>query len=186
MKFVALVAVPPGVVIAIFPVTAPVGTVAVTSISLTTVNADTTPPKVTLVALVKLVPLIVTDVPTFPLGGLKLAITGVTLNFFELPNPPGVKIPIPPVLAPLGTVAVTCVAELTVNVVAFIPPNVTLLACVKPVPVMMTGVPTGPLGGAKLVMAGITRKTRLLTSVRVGVTTVTFAVVPFTGTTAVI
>ena len=165
VKFVALVAVPPGVVIAIFPVTALLGTVAVTSISLTTVNTETTPPKVTFVAPVKLVPLIVTNVPTFPLGGLKLAITGVTLNFFEFADPPGVKIRIPPLFAPLGTAAVTSVAELTVNAVAFVPPNVTLLVCVKPVPVMMTGVPTGPFGGAMPVMVGMTRNTLLLTRV---------------------
>jgi hypothetical protein len=48
VKFVALAAVPPGVVMEIFPVCAPAGTVAVTPVSEFTVNAVAfTPPKVT-------------------------------------------------------------------------------------------------------------------------------------------
>ena len=48
MKVPELVAVLPGVVIAIFPVTAPVGTVAVTCVSEFTVKAvAATPPKLT-------------------------------------------------------------------------------------------------------------------------------------------
>ena len=50
VKFVLLVAVPPGVVIAILPVLAPVGTVAVTWMSEFAVNVvAATPPKVTAV-----------------------------------------------------------------------------------------------------------------------------------------
>jgi hypothetical protein len=49
VKLAALVAVPPAVAIVIFPVTAPVGTVAVTCVSEFTVNAVAlTPPKMTL------------------------------------------------------------------------------------------------------------------------------------------
>ena len=48
VKFVVLAVVPPGVVMEIFPVCAPVGTVAVTPVSEFTVNAVAfTPPKVT-------------------------------------------------------------------------------------------------------------------------------------------
>ena len=47
MKVAALVAVPPGVVILILPVIAPVGTVAVTCVAEFTVNVALTPPKVT-------------------------------------------------------------------------------------------------------------------------------------------
>ena len=50
----------------------------------------------------------------------------VTTKFVALSAvPPGVVIPIFPVFAPTGTVAVTCVSELTVKAVAFTPPNVT-------------------------------------------------------------
>jgi len=95
-------------------------------------------------------------------------------------------IPILPVFAPLGTVAVTCVAELTETTAAFTPPNVTLEVWVNPVPVTTTEVPMRPLAGMKLVMVGMTRNTLLLTSGPVGVTRDTFAVVPVARTTAVI
>jgi hypothetical protein len=52
-----------------------------------------------------------------------------------------------PVPAPLGTVARIDVSEMTENVVAVTPLNVTLLAPVKCVPVIDTLVPTGPLVG---------------------------------------
>jgi|SRR5579872_854850 len=41
--------------------------------------------------------------------------------------PPGVVTTILPVTAPVGTVAVTCVSEFTVKVVAAMPPNVTFV-----------------------------------------------------------
>jgi len=58
---------------------------------------------------------------------------------------PLVVIPILPVLAPVGTVAVICVSEFTVNSEAATPPNVTLVVPVKAVPVIVTVVPTAPL-----------------------------------------
>ena len=70
MKLVLLVAVPPAVVTAIFPVTAPVGTVAVICVSEFTVKVVATPPNVTFVACVTLTPVMVTGVPTAPLVGL--------------------------------------------------------------------------------------------------------------------
>jgi hypothetical protein len=128
---------------------------------------------------------ITTDVPGAPLAGLKLVITGVTLNVPDLVAvPPGVVIAIFPVFEPLGTFAVTCcVAELIETTVAFTPPNVTLDVCVNPVPEMTMEVPMTPLAGMKLAMAGMTLKTLLLTSGPAGVTRVTFAVVPVAGTT---
>ena len=90
------------------PVVAPVGTVAVTCVSEFRVKVAETPLNVTLVAPVKLVPVIVTEVPTGPLVGVKLVMAGVTVNVPELDAvPPAVVMPIRPVLAPLGTVAVT-------------------------------------------------------------------------------
>lgn len=75
-KLVVVVAVPPGVVTAIGPVAAPVGTVAVSDVSDATVNGALVPAKVTLVAPVSPVPLIVTVVPTGPLVGLNDEIVG--------------------------------------------------------------------------------------------------------------
>jgi hypothetical protein len=70
-----------------------------------------------------------------------------------VPVPAGVVTEIGPVVAPVGTVAEICVALLTVNV-ALVPLNFTDVAPVKPVPVIVTDVPTAPLVGVKLVMVG--------------------------------
>ena len=62
-----------------------------------------------------------------------------TVNAPELvATPPEVVIAIFPLTAPVGTVAVTFVAELTVNVVAFTPPKVTFVVCVSAVPMITT------------------------------------------------
>jgi len=66
------------------------------------------PLKVTAVAPVKPVPLIVTLVPTRPLMGVKLVMAGggITVKLFALVVvPPGVVTLIGPVVAPTGTVA---------------------------------------------------------------------------------
>ena len=73
--------------------------------------------KVTAVAPVKLVPLIVTVVPTAPLVGAKLLSVGggITVKVLLLVAvPPGVVTLIGPVVAPLGTVAEIDVADVTV------------------------------------------------------------------------
>jgi hypothetical protein len=70
---------PPAVVIAMCPVFAPVGTVAVTSVAELSKKLAFTPPKVTFVAS-RLTPVIVTDVPATPVVGMKLVIWGLTLN----------------------------------------------------------------------------------------------------------
>jgi hypothetical protein len=108
VKVPALVAVPPGVVTLIFPVFAPLGTVAVIWAYESTLKlVALTPPKVTLVAPVKLSPLMVTTVPSGSLVGAKLVICGITRNFWLLFSvPPDVVTVTKPVLAPLGTVAV--------------------------------------------------------------------------------
>jgi len=64
-----------------------------------------------------------------------------------------------PVAAPAGTSAVTAVSEFTVIVIAFTLPNFTLVVCFRPVPVILTDAPTGPLSGLKLVKVGSTSKT---------------------------
>ena len=68
--------------------------------------------------------------------------------------PPGVVVTaIVPVVAPVGTVAVTEVA-LTAVGVAVVPLNLTAEAPVRLVPVMVTTVPTGPEFGVNVVMVG--------------------------------
>ncbi len=112
MNVPELVAVPPDVVTAIVPVTAPVGTVAVTLVDETTLNVvAVVPSNLTAVAPVKFVPVIVTDVPTGPEVGENDVIVGaaaVTVNVPELvADPPGVVTVILPVVAPVGTMAST-------------------------------------------------------------------------------
>ena len=108
VKLLALVAVPAGVVTLNGPVVAPAGTVAWIAVAEVTVKLALTPLNVTDEAPVKLVPLIVTLVPTSPLVGVKLAIVGalVTVNGLALVAvPPGVVTLSGPVVAPVGTVA---------------------------------------------------------------------------------
>jgi hypothetical protein len=154
---VALVAVPPGVVTAIGPVVAPFGTVAWSAVSETTVNDALVPPKVTFVVPVKLAPPIVTLTPTGPLVGAKDEIVGaggVTLKAVALVAvPPGAVTAIGPVDAPVGTVAETDVSDETVKD-ALVPPNLTLVAPVKALPVIVTFVPTGPPAGLNDVIVG--------------------------------
>jgi hypothetical protein len=106
LKTVALVAVPPAVVILILPVTARLGTVAVTCVLPFTVKLVAVAPNITFVVPVKPAPVITTLVPTGPLIGAKLVICGMTRNFLLLVStPPGVVTATEPVVAPLGTLA---------------------------------------------------------------------------------
>ena len=73
-----------------------------------TVKVALAPLKATLVAPVKLVPLMVTLVPTGPLAGVKLVIVGglITVKLLALVAvPPGVVTVMGPDVAPAGTVA---------------------------------------------------------------------------------
>ena len=86
VKLFVEVAVPTGVTITIFPVTAPAGTVSVTLVLLATEKVVAgIPPTATEVAPVKFVPLTVTEVPTVPLVGLKLVIEGFAGGGFAFP-----------------------------------------------------------------------------------------------------
>jgi len=85
----------------------------------------------------------------------------LTRNGFELdPVPFGVVTVIGPVVAPAGTVAVICVSESSVQLVAAVSLNLTEVAPVKLLPLMVTTVPTGPITGEKdeIVGAGVTVK----------------------------
>jgi hypothetical protein len=151
MKFVALVAVPPGLITRIRPVVAPPGTVAVIRVALFTVKDAATLLNVTEVAPVKFDPLILTEVPAGPVFGLNEEIVGppelVTLKLLELVAVPwGVVTRIRPSVAPFGTVAVMRLALLTLKFAATLL-NVTEVAPEKFDPLIVTEVPTGPLFG---------------------------------------
>jgi hypothetical protein len=76
VKAVSLVAVPPAVVTAITPVVARCGTIAVICVAESSVKVALVVLNVTAVVPVRSVPAIVTDVPTGPLAGEKLAMLG--------------------------------------------------------------------------------------------------------------
>jgi hypothetical protein len=117
VKSVRLVAVPPGVVTVIFPVVAPDGTVAVTEVAVLVVKVAVMPLNFTAVTPVRFVPVIVTLVPTLPLVGVNDVIVGtpVTVKLAALfaIGCPSVVTCNRPLVAPVGTVAVICVLELT-------------------------------------------------------------------------
>src|SRR5712691_13134574 len=103
--------------------------------------------------------MIVTFVPTRALAGLNELIVGaelatVTVKLLELlAVPPGVVTLIAPLVAPLGTVAVICVSELTVQEAAA-PLKATAVAPVTCEPLIVTAVPTGPLAGLNELIVG--------------------------------
>src|ERR1700744_2733489 len=155
---------PPGVVTTTF--TAPAacaGVVAVMEVALVTVtDVAAVPPNVTAVAPVKFVPVMVTVVPPAigPLAGLADVTVGTPAYVYTpvpVPLPPGVVTTTSTAPAACaGVVAVMEVALLTVTDVAAVPPNVTAVAPVKFVPVMVTVVPPaiGPLAGLADVTVG--------------------------------
>ena len=140
VKLLEEFAVPPGVVIDIVPV-APFPTTAVMLVALTTVKeVAAVPPKLTAVAPVKLVPVMVTIAPVAADDGVNEPMVGAGINvklLEELTVPPGAVTDIVP-LAPLATTAVMLVALTTVKEVAAVPPKLTAVAPVKLVPVMVT------------------------------------------------
>ena len=111
----------------------------------------------TLVAPLKFEPVTVTALPTGPLVGAKLVTAGAggrTVNDDALvATPPGVVTVSAPVVALAGTNVVICVAELTVKD-AVTPLNATAVVPVKLLPAIVTVVPTTPLLGVMLVIAG--------------------------------
>ncbi len=108
----------------------------------------------------KLLPLIVTAVPTCPVDGERLVSVGVgvadTVNVNALlARPPTVTTTLP-VVAPAGTGTTMLVADQVVGVAA-VPLKVTVLEPLlapKPVPLIVTVVATGPLDGERPVSVG--------------------------------
>ena len=135
---------------------APSGTVALIDVAVITAEwgSAATDPKSIAVAPAKLVPLIRTSVPGAPPDGVKLVILGMTeKSVAEVVIPWGVMILIFPVVAPSGTVALIVVAETIVNRVATLL-NFTSVAPWKPLPVIVTWLPTGPLEGKTMKILG--------------------------------
>jgi hypothetical protein len=193
VKFEELVAVPPGVVTVILPVVAPGGSVAITLLSFTNVNAADDPLNRTALTPVKWFPLIVTKVPATPPEGEKPLMVGallpVTVKLEELVAvPPGVVSVIRPVVAPVGTVAVT-LPSFTKTKAAEVPLNRTPLTAVKWFPLIVTDAPIAPLDGEKLLMVGalleLTVKFAVLVVVPDAVVSWIFPVVASDGTVVV-
>jgi hypothetical protein len=163
LEFVALVP-PPGIVTVTSTAPVPAGEVAVIDVALLTVKLlAAVPPKLTAVAPVKVVPAIVTDVPPAagPEEGLtRVTVGGVTYVYWSLVLvalvPPGVVTVMSMVpAAPAGAVAEIWLELFTKNVAA-VPPKLTPVAPVKPVPLIVTVVPpvVGPDVGLTLVTDG--------------------------------
>ena len=120
MKAVAECLVPAGVVTKIFPVTAPTGTFTLMELGWTIADprSAATDPKEIAVVPLKVVPLIVTSVPTGPLMGEKLVILGRTVKgSAEIAVCMPFVTLIGAVTAPGGTFAVIVVDETMLNMV---------------------------------------------------------------------
>jgi len=149
----------PETVTTTFPVVAPLGTGTTIVVAFQLVGVPTVPLNVTVLVpcvVPKFVPVIVTELPAVPVVGLRLVMLGVgsTVNATPLLAAPETVTTTFPVVAPLGT-GTTILVALQLVGVAEIPLNVTVLVpCDVPkfVPVIVTGVPTAPDVGLRLVM----------------------------------
>lgn len=153
----ASVAVPTGVVTSTLPDAAELLTTAVIVVLLTTMyEAAAAPPKLTAVAQEKFVPDMVTVVPAAAEVGVKDVMAGAGVEFVKPARdvlPPGVTTATLPV-EPQGTTAVIVVAFTTKYDVAAMLLNVTAVAPVKLVPVIVTVAPTDADDGEKEPMVG--------------------------------
>jgi hypothetical protein len=105
----------------------------------------------------------------------------------DVAEPPSVETLTGPLFAPFGTTAVTVVSETPLKF-AFDPLKVTEVTPTKPLPVIITVVPAGPMFGERPTIAGaaMTLKFEDVVTVPPGVATVIGPVVAPIGTTAVI
>src|SRR5690242_17850397 len=142
----------------------PGGDVAVIDESSSTVNPTGVSPKLTLVAWVKFVPVIVATVPPLrgPLFGLSADTEGVPTNVNRSIGlvalvPPG-DVTVTSTVATLanGATAEIDVSPFTVKLAAYVPPKRTAVAAVNPVPVIDSVVPpdAGPMVGDMPVTRG--------------------------------
>lgn len=143
----------------IAPVVAFGGTVVEIEVPPLTAKVALAPLNLTDVAPVRFVPSIFTEVPTPPEPGPKSVIVGAggggTAKIAELVAvPAGVVTAIVPLVAPAGTVVEIEVSPLPVKV-ALVPLNLTAVAPLRFVPVIVTPVPAGPPAvGVKPEMVG--------------------------------
>jgi hypothetical protein len=136
----------------------------------------------------------ITAVPTGPVPGLNPEMVGGGTETFtvklltDVAMPFSVVTAILPVVVPLATAAVICVALFTVKLAAGVELNFTAVAPVKFVPVIVTEAPAEPLVGLKLVIVGVLVIVKLATEAAVppGVPTRIFPVVVLAATVAVI
>jgi hypothetical protein len=182
----------PPTVTTTFPVVAPAGTGTTILVELQFVGVAGVPLKVTVLepcVAPKLLPAMVTDVPTPPEVGDKLVMLGVvnTVKPTPLLATPETVTTTFPAVAPVGTGTVIELAPQLVGVVA-VPLNVTVLVPwldPKLVPLIFTEVPMAPVVGARLVMLGATVKLNPLLAAPLTVTTTLPLVAP-EGTVATI
>jgi hypothetical protein len=124
---------------------APVGRVTVNDVAVAAETVALTAPKYTILeaaTALKPLPVIVTRVPTGPVAGAKLVITGGAnhVNPASVEVPPGLVTTTLPV-APLPTMAVILLLEFIVNDKTFTPPTVIAVTPVSDVPVIFNIVP---------------------------------------------
>jgi len=142
------------------PVVAPAGTTATIEVALQLVMLAEVPLNVTVPwVVVKLAPEIVTEEATAPEVGDKLVMdgAGTTVNVTPLLAFALTVTTTVPVVAPVGTIATIELALQLEIVVAVVPLNLTVLVPwvePKPLPAMVTGAPTAPVLGVRLVMDG--------------------------------
>ena len=149
----------------IFPVVAPVGTVVVileaVGVPVIIARVPLNLTMLSIAVVLKLVPVMVTLVPTVPVEGVNELMVGVvvvTVKFEALKAVADPKVTDTfPVEAPFGTVATMDVVVLLVTL-AVMPLNLTTLlagVALKFVPAIVTLVSTAPLVGEKLFMVGL-------------------------------
>jgi len=146
-----------------FPVVAAVGTGETILVSLQLVGVEVVP--LNLIVLVpwvapKFVPVMVTESPTMPEVGDRVAIPGPTVKSLPALATPATVTNTLPVVAPLGA-GTTIAVALQLEGVAVTPLKVTVLlpwGDPKVVPLIVTTVPIAPVDGDRLVMPGATVK----------------------------
>jgi hypothetical protein len=147
------------------PVVAPAGTMAVMLVDVQLFVVAVVPLKVTeLPELVpNVVPVIVIQLPTIPEVGDKLVMCGITVKATPLLATPDTVTTTFPVVAAVGTVTLI-VVEFQLVKLAVVPLNFTLLPKLvpKPVPVIVTAVPTDPDVTERLVMLGAAAANRAM------------------------
>jgi hypothetical protein len=120
-----------------------------------------TPPIEIPVGLLRLVPVIVTSVPTGPVVAEKEIIVGAGIKVKPASEalPPGVVRLTAPV-DPVPTIATIEVDDTTVNDVTGVPPNVMVDVLLKFVPVILINVPAAAVVGANAVIVGAAIKVK--------------------------